>query len=53
MRLRPLSQEAALTVLTFDVGKLAAIDYARDEAALERLLAQRLATPNPNLKEQP
>lgn len=46
-------QEAAVTVLTFDGGKLAAIDYAKDEAALERLLAQRLATPTPNLKEQP
>lgn len=39
-------QEAAVTVLTFHAGKLVAIDYANNEAALEWLLAQQLAHPN-------
>jgi hypothetical protein len=33
-------QEAAVTVLTFSAGKLVAIAYAKDEAALEKLLAE-------------
>jgi hypothetical protein len=44
-------QEAAVTVLTFAAGKLVAIDYAKDEATLERLIAQQLTHPNP--KEKP
>lgn len=35
-------QEAAVTVLTFAAGKLVAIAYAKDEAALEKLLAEAM-----------
>lgn len=35
-------QEAAVTVLTFTAGKLVAIAYAKDEAALEKLLAEAM-----------
>jgi hypothetical protein len=35
-------KEASVTVLTLEAGKVAAIDYAQDEATLERMLAQRM-----------
>jgi hypothetical protein len=35
-------KEASITVLTLEAGKVAAIDYAQDEATLERMLAQRM-----------
>ena len=35
-------KEAAVTVLTLDAGRIAAIDFAPDEAALARLLSQIL-----------
>ena len=35
-------KDAAVTVLTLDAGKVVAIDYAQDEAGLDRLLAQIL-----------
>jgi hypothetical protein len=44
-------KEASVTVLTLEAGKVIAIDYADNEAALERLLAQQLSNPNP--KEKP
>jgi hypothetical protein len=34
--------DASVTVLTLETGKVVAIDYAKDEAALERLLALRM-----------
>ena len=34
--------DASVTVLTLEAGKVVAIDYAKDEAALERVLAQRM-----------
>lgn len=45
------AKETALTVLTLDAGKVVAIDYADNEAALNRLLARHLA--NPTSKETP
>ena len=35
-------KEAAVTVLTLEAGKIIAIDYAGDEAALEQLLKQSI-----------
>lgn len=42
-------KEASVTVLTLEAGKVVAIDYANNEAALEKLLAQQLTNP----KEKP
>jgi hypothetical protein len=44
-------KEASVTVLTLETGKVIAIDYAKNKADLERLLAQQLSIPNP--KEKP
>ena len=44
-------QEASVTVLTLEAGKVIAIDYADNEATLDRLLAEQLSNPTP--KEKP
>lgn len=38
-------KEAAVTVLALEAGKVVAIDYANNEAALEKLLAEHLSNP--------
>lgn len=44
-------KEGAVTLLTLDTNKVAAIDYAGDEAALEQLLTR--TTPQPTTREKP